>query len=224
MKKIDGEKTSVKIMHLRARVASRLKLGPFWQATRFGLRRDLRIPLERKPAKIPISVREALPADLSSSLLAGAGDDPAETLEIARRLDFAKKQSGQCFIAIDESNGLPCYMQWLIGPEDAQRLGGFPPLAPNEALLENAYTPVSYRGLGIMAEAMALIAERALDWRCRYVLTFVEQDNIGSLKGCQRAGFDLHMHHHRTRIGFGLIKRDRFETLAEKDLRRKTRF
>jgi RimJ/RimL family protein N-acetyltransferase len=43
--------------------------------------------------------------------------------------------------------------------------------------------------LGIMSAAMALIAERATEVGARHVLTFVDQHNIASLKGCQRAGF-----------------------------------
>ena len=59
-------------------------------------------------------------------------------------------------------------------------LSGFPNLEPDEALLENAFTPVAYRGHGIMSAAMALIAERAADIGARNVLTFVGTDNIAS--------------------------------------------
>jgi hypothetical protein len=71
--------------------------------------------------------------------------------------------------------------------------GTFPILAPDEALIEGAFTPESHRGLGIMPRAMALIAERATDFGARYVLTFVGEDNIPSLKGCKRAGFAPYM-------------------------------
>jgi RimJ/RimL family protein N-acetyltransferase len=85
-------------------------------------------------------------------------------------------------------------MQWLIGPNEnlnLQRIfrGGFPWLEPNEALLEDAFTPESHRGLGIMSCAMAHIAERGLAINARYVITFVHESNIPSLKGCKRAGF-----------------------------------
>jgi RimJ/RimL family protein N-acetyltransferase len=105
-----------------------------------------------------------------------------------------------------------------------QSLGGFPQLAPNEALLENAYTPANYRGLGIMSAAMALIAERAADFGARYVLTFVDEQNTPSLKGCERSGFHPHMLHHRMQKGFGVIRKDRFEMLRAGDPRRAIRF
>ena len=48
------------------------------------------------------------------------------------------------WVAVGDRDGSPCYVQWLIGPgENALRT--FSTLAPGEALLENAYTPVSHR-------------------------------------------------------------------------------
>ncbi|MFL5111096.1 MAG: hypothetical protein ACJ8DL_10390 [Microvirga sp.] len=55
-------------------------------------------------------------------------------------------------------------MQWLMSSDQnwqIQTIGAFPKLKPDEALLENAYTPASHRGLGIMPAAMALIAAKA---------------------------------------------------------------
>ncbi len=75
-----------------------------------------------------------------------------------------------------------------------------------------------------MSAAMALIAERATDIGARHVLTFVGDINIASLKGCQRAGFNPRMLHHRTVLGFGMITQDRFETLPEGDPRRTAKF
>ena len=74
-----------------------------------------------------------------------------------------------------------------------------------------------------MSAAMALIAERAADIGARHVLTFVGLDNIASLKGCQRAGFNPLLLHRATRIGFGTLRRDRFEALPEGDPRRTAR-
>jgi RimJ/RimL family protein N-acetyltransferase len=86
--------------------------------------------------------------------------------------------------------------------------------------LENAFTPADYRGKGIMSAAMSRIAEQAEQYGARYVVTFVGDDNIASLKGCQRAGFAPHLMHFRTRRAFGLLDSNRFETLAEDDPRR----
>jgi len=85
-------------------------------------------------------------------------------------------------------------MQWLIGPSENDKIqayfkGIFPLLAPDEALLEYAFTPDAYRGQGIMPCAMAQIAERAKAFAARWVITFVDHQNIPALKGCKKAGF-----------------------------------
>ena len=143
------------------------------------------------------------------------------------RRNFLAKGAHNGFVAIDQRNGAPCYVQWLFGARDnafVSQLKGFPVLAPHQALLENAYTPPAYRGFGIMSAAMALIAERAADIGARHVLTFVGLDNIASLKGCQRAGFNPLILHRATRLGFGMIRRDRFEELPQGDPRRTAKF
>jgi GNAT superfamily N-acetyltransferase len=91
-------------------------------------------------------------------------------------------------------NDQPCYVQWLIGSSDDEtvhRLFGnrFPVLRSDEMLLEGAFTLEEWRGKGIMAAAMAQIAEKAIPHAARYVVTLVNDDNIPSLKGCKKAGF-----------------------------------
>ena len=212
----------------RARVAGRLRLGLYAELTRYGLCRDLVQAIEMPSAKIPIAVRALRDGDVPSLFSAdAAGNDPSERLEVAWRLAFIDKGARSGFVAVDTRNETPCYVQWLFGSRDngfIAKLGGFPPLAAHEALLENAYTPPAYRGLGIMSAAMALIAERAAAFGARHVLTFVGVDNIASLKGCQRAGFHPHFIHRCTRLCFGVITRDRFELLAADDPRRTAKF
>ena len=208
------------------RISGRLKLGLHAKFTRYGLSRDLTLPITNPNAKIPIAVRPLQDTDLGL-LLSADPRDPAEKLELAWRRAFVDKGAHGGFVAVDQRNGTPCYVQWLFGFQNndfIQSLGGFPLLEPQEALLENAYTPPRYRGLGIMSAAMALIAEHASEVGANQVLTFVDQVNIASLKGCQRAGFHPHRLHHRTRLCFGLINRDRFDTLPNSDPRRTATF
>ncbi|HXL67075.1 MAG TPA: GNAT family N-acetyltransferase [Xanthobacteraceae bacterium] len=213
---------------LGARLAGRWKLGLYAELTRYGLVRDLSHNFQAPGAKIPLAVRPLADRDLAALFgHAGAATELSERMEVAWRRAFIEKGARGGFVAIDERSATPCYVQWLLSPRDnafIKKLGGFPPLADGEALLENAYTPPAYRGLGVMAAAMAQIAERASDFSARKVLTFVATDNIASLKGCQRAGFYPHLLHRRTRFGFGLITRDRFETLPEGDPRRSMKF
>ena len=211
-----------------ARLAGRWQLGAYAEQTRYGLLRDLVQNLAAPEAKIPLAVRPLDDRDLPALFgHAGPASELGERLEVAWRHAFIEKGARGGFVAVDERNATPCYVQWLLSPREnsfIEKLGGFPQLAPGQALLENAYTPPAYRGLGIMAAAMARIAERAGDFAAHKVLTFVATDNVASLKGCQRAGFHPHLLHRRTRLAFGLITRDRFETLPDHDPRRGLKF
>jgi RimJ/RimL family protein N-acetyltransferase len=217
-----------RLAQLQIRIAGRLRLGLRFESTRFGLRRDLERPFQRPNAKIPISVRPLVEADLPALLsVDDTMTDPRDRFETAWRRAFAAKRMKGGYVAIDERDGTPCYVQWLFGATDndfVSKLGGFPKLAPDEALLENAFTPARYRGMGIMSAAMALIAERADDIGARHVLTFVEQNNIASLKGCQRSGFFPDLLHRQVRLGFGVFRRDSFIKLANDDPRRVLKF
>lgn len=194
--------------------------GPFHEELlAYGLRRDLTVPLEAPKAKIPIEVRPVAADDLPLLFPADQGHlDPAERQELAWRRAHMEADVPTCYVAIDQRNGAPCYFQWLMGPEQndfIRSLGVFPVLQRDEALLENAYTPVQYRGFGIMASAMALIAERAADLNARYVYTFVGLDNAPSLKGCAKAGFSPHLLRRRSTWGFGLVSNVAFAPLPE---------
>lgn len=195
--------------------------------TRYGLRRDLETAFDTPQAKIPINIRKGLQSDIEALLPLDRALPHSEQLNIAWRRRFFVTAPDMCYVAVDERDGRPCYIQWLIPHSRnaiVRKLVGFPDLAPGESLLENAYTPVEYRGLGIMPAAMGLIAGLAPASGARYVMTYVATDNIASLKGCQRAGFSPHLLHRCTRLAFGLIVRHRFEILAGTDPRRTLRF
>ena len=214
----EGNAFATRVAQLKLRVSGRLGQGLRSQMERIGLRRDLSQHLDRPSAKIPIDVRPLAEGDIDILLPFSSELQMAERLDIVWRRGFYRKVPRGCHVAIDLNTGQPCYMQWLIGPSEnelVRRLGGFPDLKPDEALLENAYTPSSHRGLGIMSAAMAMIAERAEGFGARYVHTFVGTDNTASLKGCQRAGFQPYLLHRRTQHGFGFFVRNSFEPLSE---------
>ena len=216
-----------KIEQLWTRASDRLALGIRTHDTRYGLSRHLAVPIASPSAKIPISVRPLQERDLAPLFSLNAASDAGERREAAWRRGFIDKGARRGFVAVDERTGAPCYVQWLFVAEDndfIRQHKSFPALEPGQALLENAYTPPAFRGKGIMSAAMAQIAERAADLGAREVLTFVAVDNIASLKGCQRAGFNPSLLHHCVRLGFGMIRRDLFEALPQDDPRRTEKF
>jgi RimJ/RimL family protein N-acetyltransferase len=219
--------TADRLRDLRIRLAGRIRLGLRFESTRFILRRDLAQPFPAPDAKIPISVRPLTAADLESLLAVAPETSPEDRFEIAGRRAFAARRMAGGYVAIDERDGTPCYVQWLFGAADNDFIGtikGFRQLAADEALLENAYTPASHRGLGVMPAAMARIAEKAAAIGARYVTTYVDQNNVPSLKGCQRCGFWPDVEHRQVRLGFGLLRRDTFTRLADDDPRRTQKY
>lgn len=159
-----------------------------------GLRRDLALPFPAPEAALPISVRMLREDDIPHLL---GTDDPALSgparIERLNRVAMIRAGFARCFVAAT-ADDVPCYMQFLIGADENDLLrthfrGLYPVLAPDEALLEGAFTPESFRGQRIMPSAMAQIAAKAAESGVRWVMTYVGDDNIPSLKGCKRAGF-----------------------------------
>jgi hypothetical protein len=163
-------------------------------STSLGLRRDLTVPFTGPSAKIPFVVRPLSPSDDLSALdpgRPGLGSEEMFWRQTQQRLLHSGLQT--CYVAIGP-DGKPCFMQWVILASDNDRLRStfgnlYPTLATNEALLEGAFTPDTSRGLGVMSAAMAQIAERAAEGGARWVITFVDEHNVASVKGCLRAGF-----------------------------------
>ena len=148
----------------------------------FGLRRDLNLAIQNPDSLIDITIRPFRDEDQDSF-----------TMDLQNGGLF-EKEIPDCFVAAS-TEGIPCYRQWLIGPKQNVKIEefwgkAFPILKEDEALLESAFTIPAFRGKRIMPAAMARIAEKANDLGVRWVITFVGIDNIPSLKGCWRSGFD----------------------------------
>jgi GNAT superfamily N-acetyltransferase len=98
-----------------------------------------------------------------------------------------------CYVLVT-SDGKPCHMEYLVYPDQQRDLedffpGRFPRLAPDEALLEYAFTLDEYRGRGTALVAMAELASRAKGDGMRSLVTFAPLDNEPMLKLCEWSGF-----------------------------------
>ncbi len=168
-----------------------------------GLRRDLTVPFEPPQAAVYSVGRRLVPVrPLREDDIATLFDmnAPGITAEgIRKRLTrwaILRMDIPTCYVAVTPDDR-PCYMQWLIPAQQNARIRAFsdivPPLAPDEALIEYAFTLEAYRGQGIMASAMAQIAQQAAHFGARWVITFVPHDHMTSLKSCKRAGFEPYL-------------------------------
>lgn len=169
------------------------------EKTWYVLRREPGIPFIPPQPKIPIRVRAV-----------DKSDYPAIIEEHPARIPALEAGLATCYVA-ETSDGEICYMQWLIdsGQNDLimkEFKGMCSPLKDGEMMLEWAYTFKKYRGFGVMAPAMSAISEQGAAKGASSLITFVEHDNIPSLKGCRSAGYRPYR-----------IRRDRWRLFRKKE-------
>jgi hypothetical protein len=116
------------------------------------------------------------------------------SVEVSGRQEFCDGGVKTLYVSVDESGG-PIYAQWLVRQDDQEALHSikgdlFPQLGEREALLEGAYTFVSARGKGAMADGMAQLLADARAAGDRKAYTYVAAGNIPSLRGCANVGFE----------------------------------
>src|SRR6187200_48042 len=95
-----------------------------WQSgmTSFGLMRDLGVPFPAPAAAMPLTVRPLRQDDIPR-LLDPDGPDvtPEGRAERLTRLHMLDAGLETCYVAVT-ADDTPCYMQWLIGPEQNEEV------------------------------------------------------------------------------------------------------
>jgi hypothetical protein len=175
------------------------------QELNLGLCCDLRQLPEPKPAKIPLTLERGTVAftGFDDELGRATGEDYGRVLSRRRLL---RRGIGAMHAATTE-DGEPVYVQWLISRADQEQLEPSGPklwrrLGDDEVLLEFAYTFIPFRGQGVMGDAMGRLLRVAQDSGARRAMTYVRDDNVPSLRGCAKVGFELgHARDTTTRFG-----------------------
>lgn len=161
----------------------------------YWLRRDLRESFKQPDTGIALRLRplrnEDIPKLLDSNTKYGDYQQIRDRIE---RVLFLKSGISTCYVAVTQHDDQPCFMQWLIGPEENKNLhayfkGSILSLAEDEVLLEFVLIPEKFRGRKIMPFAMSLVAEEGKRHGARWGITYVPDNNIPSLRGCLSAGF-----------------------------------
>jgi len=168
----------------------------FWQSEvqYLGFKREMSVPFTAPSARIPLTVGKLQLSDVATLLdTRDPALDPDEKIVRLWQRKLVTAGLETCYVARTPA-GVPCYMQFLIGPVELPRAiafygDQFPKLGPGEVILEGAFTPAEFRGQGIMPAAMAQISEAAARNGAKTLITFVANDNVPALKGCRRAGY-----------------------------------
>jgi hypothetical protein len=167
----------------------------FWSdTTSFGLCRDLTVPFPAPEAAIPLQVRAATERDIE--FITRTDEPGVDPEELDERRDRRREYDAGIrsnYVAVT-GNDEPCYFQsvFTYSQRDVVRQvfgKSFPELQPGQVMLEGALTPTAFRGKRIMPAAMARITDLVTNDETKEAITFVDFDNIPSLKGCVRSGY-----------------------------------
>jgi RimJ/RimL family protein N-acetyltransferase len=174
--------------------AELVREGLWYRKTFIGLRCDLTSLPEVRPARLALTMRPEPLASFSGfeeELRRSGGRD---RLELLLRTLSCESGVTTLYVARAE-DGRPAYAQWLIRPQEQERLhahapSSYGPLGDDEVLLEGAYTFGAFRRLGLMADGMAQLLRYARDEGFRSAITYVATTNVASLRGCAACGFE----------------------------------
>ena len=179
------------LLHRTTRaVARRL----YSSAEAVALKRDLTASFQPPPASIDFTVRPIADRDIWKLFDHDVGEGWIDAKwDRAARRRLLDAGFGTCYVAVTDQDE-PCFVEWVIGPEHNRQIeryfgGAFPPLADDEVLMESAFTPIAFRGRGVMPAACSKIAECAAERGARWAISFVGIRNVPSLKGFIRSGF-----------------------------------
>jgi hypothetical protein len=171
-----------------------------------GLRCDLEALPEVSKARVPVEMLPCDPPDLAAFRDELGRVDGADYVQVLLRVWMADAGVRLLYLA-RTPQGAPIYGQWLVRREDQPRIAKVMPdahdvLSDGEVLLEGAYTFREFRGCGAMADGMMQLLHHARADGHRFAITYVGSENIPSLRGCARVGFDLdHVRINTVRVG-----------------------
>jgi hypothetical protein len=175
---------------------SQMKRQIYSRGTFLGLQKDLNTDNIDVACEVEYSLQLASEEDMEELLERAKYESRESAHELIQRKWFYDSGFRNCYIARALDTGELCYMQWMISsaaePVLLQEFAGkFPVLGEDEVLLENAYTFEKYRGKRVMPSVEVRLAGIARDKGFKRMITYVLEDNVASLKGCERAGFQV---------------------------------
>lgn len=205
----------------RRAIAEGLRTRLSSQDVEFGLRCNLEQLPAPRPASIPLTLERCDDpfGGFEAELERATGADYGRTL---RRKRLHEQGVRTLHVALT-SDRTPVYVQWLVTPSEKHALdechpGYWPPLKEDEVLLEFAYTFTPFRGMGVMADGMGQLLRVGAALGAKSAFTYVRWDNIPSLRGCTKVGFDLdHVKTLSMRLG---VRRSKIRASSDADLQR----
>lgn len=178
------------------RIVETLRQRVWSEARDFGLACEAAEAPEARRAKVPVVMRpmdgETGVGHFSAELDRVSGE---EHRDVHNRVRLCANGVRTLYMSLDPQ-GEAIYAQWLVAPGEEAPLQAtvpnqFPTLPEGEWLVEGAYTFHAFRRMGAMGDGMHQLLMAARDAGGRRVITYVGEENVGSLRGCANAGFTL---------------------------------
>jgi hypothetical protein len=173
-------------IHLKGQIFHRYA---FW-----GLQKNLQTNNAPVPCEVKYSLQLASEKDMQEMLEMAVSEGRDSAYELIGRKLFYDSGFRDCYVARSVDTNELCFVQWMISQENCQGLDrGFrnmlPKLERQDLWMENSYTFKKYRGKKVYPSVLVDLAEIARNKGFKRILTYVREDNIASVKGCERAGF-----------------------------------
>lgn len=139
-------------------------------------------------------IRLASPQDMEESFQKASTESKESARLLLSRKWLYHRGLRNWYIARTVATDEPCFIQGVIQPEEnefieARLKNWFPRLQEDEILLEGAYTFEKYRGNRLHPVVLADILDIYCKRGFHRVITYIEKNNIASLKGAARLGF-----------------------------------
>ena len=186
---------------------SEVKWRVYHRVTYFGLEKNLSEPDAVVESRLPYSLKLATPEDIRELYSLVKTGDKGGMFERMKRIWFYNFGFHHCYVARSREDNNICYVQWTISARDNKAeieqyktSFSFSRLGNEDIQLEHAYTFEKYRGKNIMPAVMNDLFQIARERGFKRVVTYVESDNIASLKGCDKVGFKKFEEVHRQRF------------------------
>lgn len=146
----------------------------------FAFKRDLNLEIKKPRSLVKVTTRVAQESD--------------EVYFKDNEKDGLMDQLETCYVAINKEE-IPCFRVWLLDASQNEKLeniwkGTFPHLNKDEILLENIFTVPQFRGMGIMATAMDIMADKCKELGANYAITIVHVDDTNIIRSLNYVGFE----------------------------------
>lgn len=173
-----------------------LKCQIYDSAIFLGLEKDLNVECIPVPCQVDYSLHVASEEDVWEMQLRAKSEGGESVYELIGRKWYYDSGFRDCYIARVNGTNELCFVQFMMSLADYDSIDQsyksiLPRLKEDEVWLENSYTFKKYRGKKVMSSVLVDLEKIAQDRGFRRMVTYIREDNIASIKGCERAGFTI---------------------------------